>query len=299
MRSAAAPSSTTVPLVRRRLSLPFFVLLALCAARGQAHPGVGIVQDHRGNVFFTDLEQVWKITPDGRKSVAVPNVHTHELCLDLQDNLYGEHLWYEGDATKKWGHRVWRLQPDGTRTDVIPAREGFLLDYSFVRDRDGNMYWADRGERTVIKKRSPDGRITVHATANFRDVRWMTAQPDGTLFLIDHGDLRRIAPDGKVTTIVTRLSARKPPPAAVTERHYHMGLWPDAGGNVYVAVAGERLVLKVQTDGTTKVAARSSWGWAPSGGLFDRNGNLWLLEHNLINKVRVRRIDRSGQERIF
>jgi hypothetical protein len=55
----------------------------------------------------------------------------------------------------------------------------------------------------------------------------------------------------------------------------------------------------VQPDGATKVAARSSWGWAPSGGLFDRNGNLWLLEYNLINRVRVRRIDRSGQERIF
>ena len=284
----------------RRLSVPFFLLLVLLsAARGQAHPGVGIVQDRRGNVFFTDLEQVWKITPDGRKSVAVPNVHTHELCLDPQDNLYGEHLWYEGDATKKWGHRVWRRQPDGTLTDVIPAREGFLEDYSFVRDRAGNMYWADRGARTVIKKRSPDGRITTHATASFRDVRWMTAQPDGTLFLIDHGDLRRIAPDGKVTTIVAKLSARKPPPAAVRERHYHMGLWTDGGGNVYVAVAGERLVLKVQADGTTTVAARSSWPWAPSGGLRDRNGNLWLLEYNVINKVRVRRIDRSGHERIF
>jgi hypothetical protein len=161
------------------------------------------------------------------------------------------------------------------------------------------MYWADRGARTVLKKRSPDGRVTTYATADFRDVRWMTAQPDGTLFLIDHGDLRRVAPDGKVTTIVARLSARKPPPAAVRERHYHMGLWTDRGGNVYVAVAKERLVLKVRTDGTTKVAARSSWGWAPAGGLFDRNGNLWLLEYNLINKVRVRRIDRSGQERIF
>jgi len=92
----------------------------------------------------------------------VADVHTHELCLDAKDNLYGEHLWYEGDATKKWGHRVWRLKPDGTVSDVIPAREGFLKDYSFVRDRAGNMYWADRGKKTVIKKRSPDGKIATH-----------------------------------------------------------------------------------------------------------------------------------------
>ena len=30
--------------------------------------------------------------------MAVPNVHTHGLALDARDNLYGEHLWYEGDV---------------------------------------------------------------------------------------------------------------------------------------------------------------------------------------------------------
>src|SRR5262245_16007507 len=222
--------------------LGLLVLLATGAA-APAHPGVGIVQDGRGNVFFTDLKQVWKIAPDGTKSVAVPNVHTHELCLDADDNLYGEHLWYEGDATKKWGHRVWCRKPDGTVVDEIAAREGFLNDDSFVRDRAGHRYWADRGAPTVIKKRSPDGRITTHAAAEFRDVRWMTATPDGTLYLIDGGDLRRVAPDGKVTTVAARLSEHTPGPACAADRHYQMGLWTDAQGSVYVAVAEERLVL--------------------------------------------------------
>jgi len=42
-----------------------------------AHPGVGIVVDSRGNVFYTDLEQVWMIDRAGRRSVTVPNVHSH------------------------------------------------------------------------------------------------------------------------------------------------------------------------------------------------------------------------------
>src|SRR5262245_11944156 len=129
------------------------LILLLCVVTAPGHPGVGIVQDSRGNVFFTDTKQVWKITPDGKKSVAVAGVHTHELCLDAKDNLYGEHLWYEGDAIKKWGHRIWCRKPDGIVSDVFPAREGFLKDYSFVRDRADNMYWADRGQVTVIKKR--------------------------------------------------------------------------------------------------------------------------------------------------
>src|SRR5262245_5755134 len=130
----------------------------LNAGMANAHPGVGIVQDQRGNVYFTDLKQVWKIAPDGKKSIAVPNVHTHELCLDADDNLYGEHLWYEGDATKKWGHRVWRLAPDGTVKDIEPARVGFLSDDSLVRDRAGNRYWITTNDTKLIKKRSPDGR---------------------------------------------------------------------------------------------------------------------------------------------
>src|SRR5262245_58374851 len=113
-------------------------LWLLLSGAAPAHPGVGIAQDSRGNVYFTDLKQVWKIAPDGQQSVAVAGIHTHELCLDAQDNLYGEHLWYEGDATKKWGHRVWRRAADGSVSDVIAARDGFLKDYSFVRDRAGN-----------------------------------------------------------------------------------------------------------------------------------------------------------------
>lgn len=265
-----------------------------------AHPGIGIVQDRHGNVFFTDTKQVWKIAPDGRMSVAVPGVHTHELCLDANDNLYGEHLWYEGDATKKWGHRVWRLKPDGTAGDVIPAREGFLTEYSFVRDRAGNMYyWADRGKATVIKRRSADGTIATHATANFRAVGWKTAMPDGTLFLMDAGDLRRVSPDGTTATIAARLSAQTPPPENVQDLNYHMGLWTDKEARVYVAVAAERLVLRVSADGTVRVVARSRHPWAPSGGMYDRDGNLWLLEYDETNAVRVRRLDHEDGERVF
>ncbi len=270
-----------------------FILLSACAI-AEAHPGVGIVFDSRGNLFYTDLKQVWKIAPDGTRSVAVPKVHTHELCIDAEDNLYGEHLWYEGEATNKWRHRVWCLRRDGTIVDVIPEREGFLRDYSFVRDRAGNMYWADRGAQTVIKKRSPDGKITTHASADFRSVGWMTATPDGALFLMDGGDLRRVAPDGKVATVARKLSGRQPAPARVSNLNYHLGLWTDSEGSVYVAVAEERLALKVRADGGSAVFARSSGDWSPSGGAFDRDGNLWLLEYSSTNEMRVRRIPRAG-----
>ncbi len=276
-------------------------ILVLCLASGivWAHPAIGIVQDSRGNIFYTDTKQVWKITPDGKKSVAVPNVHTHELCLDRADNLYGEHLWYEGDATKKWRHRVWCLKPDGTILNIIAPREGFLKDYSFIRDGAGNMYWADRGAQTVIKKRSVEGTITIHATADFRDIGWMTATPQGDLFLIDNGDLRRVTLDGKVTTVAVKLSEHQSAPAKASTRHYQMGQWLDTKGNVYVAVAAEQLVLKIASNGSKMVVARSSRDWSPSGGMIAHNGDLWVLEYSTTNEMRVRRINPNGQEQIF
>ncbi len=281
--------------------LLWIAALALAPVVAPAHPGVGIVMDSRGNVYYTDLKQVWKIAPDGKKSVAVPNVHTHELYLDAEDNLYGEHLWYEGEATDKWGHYVWRLSADGKLTQIIPPRQGFRDDYrdfSFVRDRAGNMYWAIREAKPIVIRRvAPNGKITdLAAAAGLRDVRWMTAAPDGTAYFTDGPDLVRILPDGKTTRLARNLKEQVWWLFWVNDRHNLMGLWTDAGGNVYVAVQGARKVKRVSTEGRVEVVAESPLGWAPTGGLVAPNGELWLLEYSLA-AVRVRRIRRDSTEK--
>jgi len=277
-----------------------FALLTSIAATTAAHPGIGIVMNSRGNVYYTDLKSVWRVAPDGSRKVVVAGVHTHELCLDAEDNLYGEHLWYEGDATGKWGHRVWRLSPRGQLTDVIPAREGFLRNYSFVRDHAGNMYWADRGHPTIIRKRTPDGRIADLAAHEFRDVRWMTAAPGGTVFLTDLHDLVRISPDGSMRVLARGLAEmnwtqRLLPP----DRHAVMGLWTDPQEYVYAAILALGVVKRISPDGRVEVIARSPPGWKPTGGLVAPNGDLWLLEGSPTNSVRVRRIARDGSSKTF
>jgi hypothetical protein len=111
-----------------------FLLIGAMAA--SAHPGWGIVVDRQGNVYYTDLKQVWRIRVDGRKEVAVPNVHTHELYLDSGGTLHGEHVWW--DASKgQWSHYLWEL----AEGKVIRAatRPGLRAGESFVRDRDDTM----------------------------------------------------------------------------------------------------------------------------------------------------------------
>ena len=280
-----------------RLLVAVFVLMNVPAAL--AHPGWGIVQDSKGDVYFTDTRQVWRITPAGRVSVAVADVHTHELFVDASNDLFGEHLWYEGDATGKWGHRVWRRGPDGTITDVIPAREGFRTEYSFVRDGQGNMYWADRRGRTTIRRRTVGGAVTTYTAGPFRSVERMTALADGTLFLMDAGDLRRVSPRGVVSTVASQLSGAKGASNDVAQLNYHMGLWTDGAGRVYVAAAAERSVLRVDSAGGLSVVDRSVPPWSPAGGMIDRGGNLRVLEYDKSNQVRARRVDRAGQARVF
>ena len=169
------------------------VLLLACAVSAVAHPGWGIVVDGKGNVFYTDLKQVWRIGVDGRKSVAVPNVHTHELYLDATGTLHGEHLWYDG-AKAKWGYYLWDL----TGGNVVrhDPQEGLRASESFVRDRSGAMYWVE-GSR--ILKRTPGGpTVEVSKVPRPPDETGqapggiLAAGNDGTLYLVSAGDLLRV-----------------------------------------------------------------------------------------------------------
>ncbi len=240
-----------------------------------AHPPVSVVFDSHGNLYYSDLDRVWRVAPDGTKTVAVPDVHTHELAIDGQDNLYGEHLWYEGERIDKWGHYVWRRASDGKVSMVIPRRDGFLTNYSFVRDRAGNMYWADRDQNAVRR----NGAILARG---LRNMRWMHATPRGTVYVIDGGDLVRITSDGRASTMIKGIGP--------SGRHEIQGLWSDVKDNVYVAVSGRREVKRVTRDGRVYVIAKSKWPWTPTGGGVSPKGELWVLECSTTNQVRVRKI---------
>ena len=248
---------------------------------------MSVIIDARGNVYYSDLEQVWRVAPDGTKTVAVPNVHTHEMYLDAHGNLFGEHLWYEGERTDKWGHYVWRRDPAGRITKVIPNREGFLTNYSFVRDRAGNMYWAERDAAGQIRRRAPDGRISTIARG-LKDVRWMHATPSGSLYLVEGRDLVRIR-GGQVTRMARNLAGTHFVRPQVSSRHALMGIWTDAAENVYVADHANGEVKRIAQDGRITTVLRSRWPWSPAGGTFAANGDLWLLEASVTNEVRVRR----------
>jgi sugar lactone lactonase YvrE len=261
------------------------LVLALFATSLHAHPSVSVVIDSRGYVYYSDLEQVWRVAPNGDRTIAVPNVHTHELYLDPNDNLYGEHLWYNGERLNTWGSRVWRRSPDGRMVDVVPAHAGFNDKYGFVRDRAGNMYVADRTNKTILRCAQ---RCADFAKYPFRDIRWMTVTPDGVVYLIDTVDLLRIDA-GKVTTLARNLSVNSAIRPWAGDRHKLMGLWTDRAGMVYVADYSQGEVKRIDARGKVTTFTKSPYPWAPTGGAFAVNGDLWLLEYRM-NGARLRKV---------
>lgn len=260
-------------------TLWLFLIAAIASAAG-AHPSVSIVRDSRGNLFYSDLTRVWVVAPGRQPAVALPNVHTHELYVDASDTLYGEHLWYNGEKADTWGHSVWKRTPDGKISYVYRARPGFRTDFSFVRDAAGNQYFASGQE---VRKNG-----SVLARAPFRDIRWMTVTSDGVVYLVDGVSLVRVTQDGKVKTIVPALTSHA---LVGSDRHRVMGLWTDRAGNVYAAVASDRLVKRVTPAGAVTTVAKSPLPWSVSGGLVAPDGTLWLLEY-FVNAVRIRKVPR-------
>jgi hypothetical protein len=265
-----------------------------------SHPGVGIVEDKKGNIFYTDLVHVWKMGPSGAKSIAVKNVHTHELFIDQQDNLFGEHLWYNGEKLNTWGHYVWKLSADGKLEKIIPDTEGFLENYSFVRDHFGRMYWADRKEKCqhVIRKNLDQSFATLGDKC-FENIRWMKSGRDGNVYVVDLTDLKKIDHRGEVKTIASKLNDRKISQFHVDDQHSVLGIWDDKDGNIYTAIYSGRIIKRFSPDGNEKIVAETFLPWSPSGGLISNNGDLWILEYSITNSVRVERISKEGKREVF
>lgn len=269
------------------------ILAVLCLLPIQilfAHPGPGIVKDKRGNIFYTDLKQIWKISADGKRSVVVPGVHSHELFMDADNSLYGEHLWYNGDDKNTWGYYYWKLNSNARLDTLSGPNEGFPEGYSFCRDSMGNQYWAERWKISRIKKKSPEGVITTLVSGKFNDIRWMHVTPRGHLYFTDEIDLYEVDSSGRLSLLVKNLAEAPSLLSTSSKKHSIFGIWHDQRENIYAAVYSIKTVKKITPEGKVSDFSFSIFPWAPVGGVFDDQGNLWLLESSITNETRVRKI---------
>jgi hypothetical protein len=266
------------------------ILIVFAPSLTLAHPGIGIVKDSKGNIYYTDLKQVWKIS-DGRTEVVVPGVHTHELYMDPNDNLFGEGGMYDPRKDKHY-YFLWVYRANGTFDTLISLREAYIQqDFSLARDQHGNEYYIKQflknPDTNHIYRRTPDGKETTFARGNFKGVKWLHPQNDGTLLYTYGNDLYRATPSGNIILVKQGLANDTPSLKFSEMNKTTWGVWQDDQRNVYVAVFSDQAVKKIDSIGNMSVYYESKGNWTPLHGVFDNENKLWVLETSDKNDIRV------------
>ena len=197
---------------------------------------------------------------DGRRSSAMFGYPTG-IAVDRYGALY---------VADRRTHTVRKITPDGRVFTIagngLPGFSDGRGRLSHLREpisvavaEDGTVYIADSGNN-AIRKVSTDGEVSTLAGGKpgYRDGRGTEAQfnwptgiavgPDGNIYVCDSGNnkIRRITPDGVVSTIAGRIVAgRSDGPAFEAEFNFPTGIAVDKMGNIYIADSGNNLIRKI------------------------------------------------------
>jgi sugar lactone lactonase YvrE len=262
------------------VSLSIFALVPLIGVN--AHPPSGIVVNERGVVYFQDgLKGVWKIADGGQRSLYHP-LAWHWMSIDPTGKF--------ANAPEQFGEWFARVSPRGQTPALI-----ICSDFPCAMGRDGNLYFAHMHSLKIMR-RTPDGTETVLVEPQqFRveanrpyGVTGLTCGPDGKLYLFlladDSGThaVYSVDMDGSIRQFAANFVTEKIPES---ERHpeampeYCRGLTVDGKGNVFIAVTGNRCVMKLTPSGQSTTILRCDKPWTPTG-VAEHDGNIFVLEYD-------------------
>ena len=237
---------------------PLFLLYPLfifCTAT--AHPGIGIVKDSKGFIYYTDLVNVYRIDPaTEKKTIVVRGLHTHELYIDKNDNLFGEHLWFVDNGINQFDHFQWRLNTKGKLDTIYGPSQAYIAnDYSLCRDAKGNEYRVQALQMDRILKKKPTGESITIAEGDYKDVIWLQATADGNVYFTQKNNLYRINQQDAVSLVAS----------AIANDPGLYGIWTDNAVNIYVALLADRMIKKITPAGKMEnILFKQEGNWGAS-----------------------------------
>ncbi len=257
----------------------FFILLA---ANVFSHPAWGIVVDRNRQIYFSDLETIYKIDAQGKLSIfraGKAGWHVHDLSIDGQNNIYGIENTYNSQ-TETYPRGIWKMTPEGEFSFLVPMTVNFPLGMSLWRDSDGNTYsiepYNNEKKETKIIKRTPDGKTSLFAggkygyldgekdKAEFTVITDMAFGTDNTIYLTSDDKVRKIDKSNKVTTIYREQAANRNQKNPETFSRL-FGLDVDTKNNVFAADFYNGCLLKISFDGKVSTVFNSEKDWSPIG----------------------------------
>lgn len=278
----------------RRIATSLLVLITLIVAApaaAQTSWGAGVTRN--GSIVFCDRARstVWQISPDGTRRAALGGVTCHAIATGLDGQVLGEAT--PMDVTETRGVGLWRLNASGQREWLQPPTLFPMPRIWIARDAESRSFlWTGVGagsETSAIVRLDTAGirvdiaggargrKDGIGSSAAFDNVAGIAAAPDGSLLVIDDGNIRRVSPNGAVATEALNV---------VTDSHIGLinapGLWgreigvaadsrseavvvdPAAGRVVHVDRGGRAVTLWAPA-GVSQRLTGGRWGWRPSG----------------------------------
>jgi len=294
----------------------------------------GIAVDAEGMVFFTEpfVHRVRRLAPDGTVMTLASGWGYKEGkgTNAAFDNPRGIALTADGllIVADSANHLVRRVTKDG-QTSLLAGvfnrgnKDGFGKAASLRApagigsDAFGNVFVADNTNQT-IRKITPAGLLTTVAgsgkggfkdgapfEAMFNSPNDVEPGPDGSLYVTDYNNMRirRVAPDGQVSTFASGGGGYKDGPPKIARFTYPIRLAMGPKGALYVSDRGNFRIRKVAPDGTVSTfagngkkgykdgkASEAEFGY-PSGIDVDGAGNVFVSDRP---NRRIRRISVGG-----
>ena len=284
-----------------------------------SHPAWGIVVDRNRQIYFSDLETIYKIDSQGKLSIfraGVSGRHIHDLSIDAGGTLYGWDNSYE-PQTQKHLRAFWKMSSGGEYTEIIPLTENPPSGMSIWRDSSGNMYaaepWNNEKRESKIIKRTADGKTTLFAGGNygysdgekqkakFGVILDVAFAKDNSIYLTDSNRVRKLDKFGIVKTIYPDKVEEKNQKESKTASQL-FGLDVDEQNNVFAADFGNSRLLRISSDGKVSTFFTSEKDWSPIGAATFGN-EVYLLEGRVYsaskhNGTRVLKISADGKSTI-
>ena len=306
----------------------------------------GIAVDAQGNVYVADSfnQRIRKITPDGTVSTLAGSdpgdadgkgttaKFNRPVDIDIDENgdLY---------VTDQLNLNIRKIKPDGTVTTLAGKgpyndfKDGPVLEARFRKPSgiaiDGKGYiWVGDDQASKLRVISPDGLVSTVAggasgyidgtgsSAGFISLAGLAVDANNNILVTDLGyGLRKVTPDGKVTTLVAQKSTgHKDGDLASALFNTPRGIAVDNHNVIYLTEGVlssssnngpspfDAWIRMITSDGTVSSIAGGEHGFAdgsgnkaqffaPNGIAVDANGTIYVADelNHAIRKIVLRK----------
>lgn len=243
------------------------------------------------------------------------------IAVDDQNNIFVADLF---------NHRIRKITPSGVVSTFAGSTDGFMdgtgasakfsSPIGIAVDSQNNLYVADSGN-SKIRKITPNGVVSTLAgsiygvadgmgtDAQFTYPNGMNVDNLGNLYVTDFTDsyldsqlIRKISPDGMVTTLAGSVQGFQNGSGANAQFSGPRGITIDNQDNVYVTDSDNNKIRKISPSGVVSTFAGSTFGDTdgigtdakfnePQGITIDSRGNLYVVDRN---NHKIRKITPNG-----